>query len=52
MIKTNPFTLKPKKMSEDIIYNISTLFFKISLILKLVMLTGMLSMAFYPYILK
>ena len=33
MIKTNPFTLKPKKMSEDIIYNISTLFFKISLIL-------------------
>ena len=33
MIKTNPFTLKPKKMSDDIIYNISTLFFKISLIL-------------------
>ena len=33
MIKTNPFTLKPKKMSEDIIYNISTLLFKISLIL-------------------
>ena len=33
MIRTNPFTLKPKKMSEDIIYNISTLFFKISLIL-------------------
>ncbi len=33
MIRTNPFTLKPKKMSEDIIYNLSTLFFKISLIL-------------------
>ncbi len=33
MIRTNPFTLIPKKMSEDIIYNTSTFFFKISLIL-------------------
>ena len=33
MIRTNPFKLKPKKISEDVIYNISTLFFKISLIL-------------------
>ena len=33
MIRTNPFKLKPKKISDNVIYNISTLFFKISLIL-------------------